>query len=129
LLPVEDASINNLKILIAEDDETSEMLISIAVKKFGKEIISIRTGTEAVEVCRKNPDIDLVLMDIDMPEMNGYEATRQIRQFNKDLVIIAQTAFGLSGDREKAIAAGCDDYIAKPIKIDELLEKIEKLFS
>jgi len=129
LLPVEDASINNLKILIAEDDETSEMLISIAVKKFGKEIISIRTGTEAVEVCRKNPDIDLVLMDIDMPEMNGYEATRQIRQFNKDLVIIAQIAFGLSGDREKAIAAGCDDYIAKPIKIDELLEKIEKLFS
>jgi len=118
-----------LKILIAEDDETSEMLISIAVKKFGKEIISVRTGTEAVAACRDNPDIDLVLMDIDMPEMNGYEATRQIRKFNKDVVIIAQTAFGLSGDREKALAAGCNDYISKPINADELLKKIEKLFS
>ena len=129
LTPVEDASINNLKILIAEDDETSEMLISIAVKKFGKEIISVRTGTEAVAACRNNRDIDLVLMDIDMPEMNGYEATRQIRKFNKDVIIIAQTAYALLGDNEKAIAAGCDDYIPKPIKTDELLKKIEKLFS
>ena len=128
---VDDATKNdvkNLKILIAEDDETSEMLITIAVKKFGKEILKARTGFEAVEVCRINPDTDLILMDIQMPVMNGHEATRQIRQFNKDVVIIAQTAFGLSGDREKALAAGCNDYIAKPINKDELHLLIQKYF-
>jgi CheY-like chemotaxis protein len=67
-------------------------------------------------------------MDIQMPVMSGYDATQQIRQFNKDVVIIAQTAFGLSGDREKAIEAGCNDYISKPINIDELLSLIQKHF-
>jgi CheY-like chemotaxis protein len=129
LLPVEDTSINKLKILIVEDDESSEKLISIAVKKFGEEIISVKTGTEAVAACLNNPDIDLVLMDIQLPEMNSYEATKQIREFNKDVIIIAQTSYALPGDRKKAIAAGCDDYITKPIKIDELLKKIEKLLS
>ena len=80
-------------------------------------------------VCRTNPDLDLILMDIQMPELNGYEVTRQIRQFNKDVVIIAQTAFGLSGDREKAIEAGCNDYIAKPINKAELLSLIQKYFN
>jgi len=128
LLPVEEISINKLKILIAEDDETSEMLISIAVKKFGKEIIRAKTGTEAVEACRKNQDIDLVLMDIQLPEINGYEATRQIRKFNKNIIIIAQTAYGLHGDKEKTIAAGCNDYIAKPINKHKLLASIQKYF-
>jgi PAS domain S-box-containing protein len=115
-----------LKIVIAEDDKTSEMFISIAIKPYTKEIIQVKTGIETVEICRNNPDIDLVLMDIQMPIMNGYDATRQIRQFNKDVIIIAQTAFGLSGDREKAIEAGCNDYISKPIKKDELIALIDK---
>ena len=120
--------IKKLKVLIAEDDVISEMLITIDVENFSKEILKARNGFEAVEVCRNNPDTDLILMDIQMPEMNGYEATRQIRQFNKDVVIIAQTAFGLSGDREKAIEAGCNDYIKKPIKKAELLSLIQKYF-
>jgi hypothetical protein len=115
-----------LKILIAEDDVASEILITAMVDFFGKEILKARTGLETVEVCRNNPDIDLVLMDIRMPDMGGYEATRQIRQFNKDVVIIAQTAYGLSGDREKAIDAGCNDYIAKPINKVELRALIQK---
>jgi CheY-like chemotaxis protein len=102
------------------------MFISIAIKPYTKEIIQVKTGIETVEICRNNPDIDLVLMDIQMPIMNGYDATRQIRQFNKDVIIIAQTAFGLSGDREKAIEAGCNDYISKPIKKDELIALIDK---
>ncbi len=106
--------IKNLKILIAEDDETSEMLITMTVRLFSKEILTARTGVHAVEICRNNPDLDLVLMDIKMPEMDGYTATRQIRQFNRNVVIIAQSAFAFSGDREKAIEAGCDDYIPKP---------------
>ncbi len=96
-------NVSKLKILIAEDDDVSEMLIAINIKEFGKEILKARTGVEAVEACRNNPDINLVLMDIRMPEMGGYEATRQIREFDKNVVIIAQTAYGLIGDREKQL--------------------------
>ena len=120
--------IRKLKILIAEDDRVSEMLIDKTLTTFGKEIIKARTGVEAIEVCQKNPDIDLVMMDIRMPDMGGYDATRQIRKFNKDVVIIAQTAHGLSGDREKAIEAGCNGYIAKPINKTEILLLIQKYF-
>lgn len=120
--------IRKLKILIAEDDKVSEMLIDKTLKTFGKKIIKARTGVEAVEACKKNPDIDLVMMDIRMPDMGGYDATHQIREFNKEVVIIAQTAHGLYGDREKAIEAGCNDYIAKPINKAELLLLIQKYF-
>jgi CheY-like chemotaxis protein len=118
--------IKNLKILIAEDDQTSEMLISTTMKVYDANVLKVRTGIEAVETCQKNPDIDLILMDIKMPEMDGYTATRHIRQFNKNVIIIAQTAYGLSGDREKAIAAGCDDYISKPMDVNKLIALIEK---
>ena len=67
-------------------------------------------------------------MDIKMPEMDGYEATRKIRQFNTEVIIIAQTAFALTGDREKAFAAGCNDYISKPIRKDKLKELIQQYF-
>jgi len=123
----EKNQIKKLKILVAEDDEPSEMLITMAIKMLSKEVLKARTGGEAVEICRNNPDIDLVLMDIRMPEMDGYEATRQIRQFNKDMVIVAQTAYGLTGDREKAIESGCNDYISKPfnkVSLTVLLKNI-----
>lgn len=115
-----------MKILIVEDDETSEMLLNIAVQSFSEKILTAVNGIEAIEMCRNEPDIDLILMDIKMPDMDGYEATRKIREFNKTVRIIAQTAFGLSGDKEKAIAAGCNDYISKPIVIEELKAKISK---
>ncbi len=120
--------IKNLKILIAEDDESSSRLISIAVQKFGKEIIKVQTGTAAIEACRSHSDIDLILMDIQMPEMDGYEATRHIRQFNPGVVIIAQTAYALTGDKEKALEAGCTDYIQKPIRKDEFMKIMQKYF-
>lgn len=113
-------AIKDLKILIAEDDNISKLLISIIVKPISREIIKVSTGTEAVEICKSNPDIDLILMDINMPEMGGYEATKCIRQFNKDIVIIAQTANGMEKDREDAILAGCTDYISKPINFNTL---------
>jgi len=117
-----------LKILIAEDDETSEMLISIVVKDFCKQIFKAKNGIEAIEICRNNPDLDLILMDIQMPVMNGYKATHRIRQFNNNIIIIAQTAFGQAGDRETALESGCNDYITKPIKRTELLALIQKYF-
>lgn len=125
---VETDQLLKLKILIAEDDEISEMLISKAVKKISREIINVRSGVEVVETCRNNPDIDLILMDIRMPDMDGYEATRQIRQFNKKVIIVAQTALGLINDREKAIEAGCTDYISKPINRARLIELVHTYF-
>ncbi len=120
--------VRKLKILIAEDDELSEMLIDNFIKIFGKEILKARTGKEAVEICRDNPDIDLILMDIRMPLLGGYEATKQIREFNKEVIIIAQTAYGLTGDREKSIKSGCNDYLAKPINKTKLQTMIQKYF-
>jgi len=120
--------LRKLNILIAEDDETSEILMSINVKEFSKDVLYARTGNDVVNICRNNPNLDLILMDIRMPELNGYEATRQIRQFNKKVVIIAQTAYGLSVDREKAIEAGCNDFIAKPTNKVKLLSLIQKYF-
>ena len=117
-----------LNILIVEDDEISTELISINIKPISNRIMLSQSGINAIEICRKNPDIDLILMDIRIADISGYEATKQIRQFNKDVIIIAQTAFGLTGDREKAIEAGCNDYITKPIKKIILLEKIENYF-
>jgi CheY-like chemotaxis protein len=124
----QDDNIRKLTILIAEDDEISEMLIDISVRLFAKTVFHVSTGVEAVKACQDNPDIDLILMDIRMPEMGGYEATRKIREFNGDVVILAQTAYGLAGDRERAIEAGCNDYIAKPVKKDELIALVQKYF-
>ncbi|WP_159522279.1 response regulator [Sunxiuqinia indica] len=118
----------NLKILIAEDDLASYQYLSILLKSFSTEIIHATTGVQTIELVNNNPDIDLIMMDIQMPEKNGYEATKEIREFNKDVVIVAQTAFAMEGDREKALAAGCNDYISKPIKRDVLVDLIHQLF-
>lgn len=120
--------IENLKILIAEDNENSGILIRILTSAFSNRILGASTGAEAVEICRNHPDLDLILMDIKMPGIDGYEATRQIRQFNKEVVIIAQTAFGMSGERAIALEAGCNDYISKPIETAILMEIIKKYF-
>jgi PAS domain S-box-containing protein len=125
----EDITLKIHNVLIAEDDLASEILFSIMIRIFSNKIFKVKTGTEAVDVCRKNPEIDLILMDIKMPGMDGYEATRQIRKFNKKVVIVAQTAYAQTGDRDKALAAGCNDYISKPIKKDELLSLIKKHFT
>ena len=121
--------IKPIKILVVEDDEGASFFIKVLINKFCKEVLYAKNGIEAVEICRTNPDIDLVLMDIKMPVMNGYEATREIREFNKEVLIIAQTAYALTGDREKALDAGCNDYITKPFKKLKLNELIQKYFA
>ncbi len=123
---VVENKLSDLTVLIVEDDEASQLLLEIELMKECKNVLLAKTGVEAVEYCKKIPEIGLVLMDIRMPEMSGYEATRQIRQFNKDLIIIAQTAHGLMGDREKVLKAGCNDYISKPIIINDLWALIYK---
>jgi CheY-like chemotaxis protein len=124
----ENLNVNGLTILIAEDDEVSILLLGKLIRTIGKEIIKVRTGWEAVEVCKNNPDIDLVIMDIQMPEMDGYEATRQIRKFNQNVIIIAQTALGVKGERARALAEGCTDYLPKPLVASEFAALIWKYF-
>lgn len=119
-------SLKKLKVLIAEDEEFSDTYLTIVLKDICSEILHAKTGRKSVELCKENTDLDLILMDIKMPDMDGYEATKEIRKFNKDIVIIAQTAYALEGDFEKALLVGCNDYISKPIDQNELLEKIRK---
>lgn len=116
---------NGQIILIVEDDETSYMLLRALLAPLNYKLIYAGNGKEAIQTFRDNPETDLILMDLKMPVMDGYEATRQIRAFDKDIPIIAQTAYALSGDNKKALEAGCDDYVVKPIRKEELLKKIE----
>ncbi len=119
-------SVKEKTILIVEDDALSfEYLVSV-LYNLDTKIIRAMNGKESVTLCKENTNINLILMDINMPVMNGYEATKIIKQFRPRLPIIAQTAYAIAGDREKALDAGCDDYISKPIKREELMEKIGK---
>ncbi|MBE0650246.1 MAG: GAF domain-containing protein [Bacteroidales bacterium] len=123
---LENENQKRLKILIVEDDEVSEMLLKYVLEPFSKEFLTTASGKKAIEICKQNPDIDIIMMDIRIPEMDGYESARQIRKFNKDVLIIAQTAFALEGDREKAMEAGCNDYISKPIQLDKFKVILQK---
>ena len=117
-------------IMIAEDEEINFLYLEHILKNITTEkyvIIHAKNGLEAVELCDSNKKIDLVLMDIKMPLMDGFEATKKIKAMNPNLPIIAQTAYSTTLDRNKALAFGCDDYISKPINKNDLIEKVMKL--
>ncbi len=116
------------KILIVEDDDLSLSFLKILLKKSGINTICVKSGEAAILSCKNDPDIKLVLMDINMPRMDGYEATMKIKEMCPDMPIIAQTAYAIPGDREKLSQAGCDDYISKPINKKMLMDKIKKYF-
>lgn len=120
--------ISGLKVLIVEDDKTSELYLRTILKKFTSNILSVQDGLDAVELCKSTSDINLIMMDINMPLMDGYEATRQIRRFNDKVIIVAQTAFALLGDKEKAIEAGCNDYLSKPLDLLGFKVILDKYF-
>lgn len=113
-------------LLLAEDDFASFKYFDVLFSRLHIDLIHANNGQEAVDLCRKHPEIGLVLMDLKMPVMNGLEATRIIKQFRPELPIIAQTAFALSGDEFIAREAGCDDYLPKPITKKALTEKLEQ---
>ncbi len=116
-----------IKVLIAEDNQFSYLHLSIIMRDFASEILHATNGSIAVDIIKNNPDIDLVLMDIKMPIMDGFEALNEIRKFNKTIKIVAQTAYALEGDRDKALDSGFDDYISKPIDIKKLKKIILKI--
>ena len=108
-------------ILVAEDVTTNFLLIKTALNKTGVKLIWAQNGRDAVEECKNAEQLDLILMDVRMPVMDGFEATKVIRKFLPDTPIIAQTSYAMDGDREKSLAAGCTDYISKPFNIKEFV--------
>jgi two-component system, cell cycle response regulator DivK len=123
-----DKSFNfsNKKILLVEDIDSNLKLLIALLKSTNAEILLAEDGSKAIEMCRKRDDIDLVLMDIMLPDISGIEATSTIKTFRKELPIIAQTAYAMAGDKEKCLEAGCDEYISKPISRLGLLNLMAK---
>jgi len=117
---------NNKTILIAEDEEINYMFMLEALRITNANILWAKDGQETIDMCRDNKEIDVVLMDVKMPVKDGYEASREIKAFKPNLPVIAQTAYAMSGEKERSKAAQCDDFIAKPIRPKELLSVISK---
>ncbi len=115
-----------INLLIAEDEEYNYLFISEILSEYNVNIIRAHHGKMAVDLCASNEKIHLVLMDVRMPVMDGYEAAKTIKKIRPDLPIVAQTAFALESDRKQAISEGFDDYIAKPVRTDLLIDLIVK---
>ena len=115
------------RILLVEDNETNMYLIKFVLEKSGYEVIEAREGTMAVKLAMKEKP-DLIIMDLQLPDIDGLEATKRIRASEADGVIpiVALTSFAMVGDREKALAAGCTGYIEKPINPETFITEIEK---
>ncbi len=119
-----------LVFLIVEDEESNIIVLRLLLqKKYNAEVLCARNGQQAVDLVEKRPDIDLIFMDMKMPVMDGYTATGIIKKMNKDLPVIAVTAYGLNGQRNEILNAGCDDYLAKPIQSVQIFDKVEKFLN
>jgi CheY-like chemotaxis protein len=121
---MENELLKGKKILIVEDDFSSRLYLNKVLQKSGVIIFNATNGQEAVDTARENPDIDFILMDLQLPVLDGYTATLLIREFRSDVIIIAQTAYGLMSEREKITESGFNDYIIKPILYENLIEKL-----
>jgi CheY-like chemotaxis protein len=115
-----------LKILIAEDNEVNFILVEEILKPTNITISRVTDGKEALDFCQRNPSVDFVLMDINMPVMDGFEATRLIKTIMPHIPIIACTAYAMEEEKEKCLEAGCDDYVSKPIVAELLFAICEK---
>jgi len=115
------------KILIADDDNISVILLTNYLKNINADFIIARNGQEALDLFNQNPSLDLILMDIKMPMLDGLEVTRQIKANNPNIKIIAETAFAMADDERKAIEAGCDAYITKPFNAERLITMVKDL--
>lgn len=117
---------NTSVILVVDDEESNSLLLKTILEKSSFHCLLAYNGEEAVDICIESPDVALVLMDFKMPVMDGYQATRRIKELRKSLPVIGVTAFAMTGDREKALEAGCDEYLTKPIHSEVLMAVIRK---
>lgn len=116
----------NKVILVVEDDHINYNYLDVLLKPTKATIYHTEKGEDAVELCRLFSFFNVVLMDIRLPGMNGFEATQLIKTIREDLPVIAQTAYASEEDRKAAMAAGCNDFIAKPIRANEMLDMIRR---
>jgi hypothetical protein len=114
-------------VLIAEDVNDNFLFLKTYLRKTKINVLWAKDGREAIDMCAKNNDIDIVLMDIRMPNVDGYEATAEIKKMKPNMPVIAQTAYALNSDYQKVFDSGCNDYITKPILGASLLEKMAAL--
>jgi len=121
---MENEFLKDKKILIVEDDLSSRLYLNKILEKTGAVLFNASDGQEAIDITRNEPGIDVILMDIQLPVIDGYDSANKIREIRKNIIIIAQTAYSLLGDREKIIASGFDDYIVKPILPRQLIDRI-----
>jgi len=113
-------------ILIVEDNEASNIYFEAALIKTKSKLLWAKNGFEAIEMVKQNPEIDFILMDINMPKMDGIEATKFIKSTNPEIIIVVQTAFIFSGEENLCRTAGCDEFITKPIRLNYLLDTIDR---
>jgi two-component system, cell cycle response regulator DivK len=118
------------KVLLVEDNEMNRDMLSRRLIRRGYEVVFAVDGQQGVDMARSEKP-DIILMDMSLPVMDGWEATRRVKsdEASRSVPVIGLTAHAMSGDREKAIEAGCDDYDTKPVELDRLIEKIERLLS
>ncbi|MCE5347977.1 MAG: response regulator [Bacteroidales bacterium] len=121
---MENKLLEGTKILIVEDDSSSKLYLNKILEKTGVKLLNADNGKEAVDIALENPDIDIVLMDLQLPVMDGYTSAKKIREFRNNIIIIAQTAYGLFGDQKKIMESGFNDFIIKPIYSQNLIDKL-----
>jgi hypothetical protein len=125
VIPVKGTDNSDTTILIVEDGEFNRYYLKELLSKQNYSLMFSENGEDAIEICKSSPEIDLVLMDIKLPGIDGFEATRVIKEYRPDLIVIAQTAYAMASDRVIAVEAGCDDYISKPIDAEKLLKMLK----
>jgi CheY-like chemotaxis protein len=118
-----------LHVLVAEDEVSNYLFLEEVLQEMGAALYWAKNGNEVLDILDQNPGINMILMDIKMPELNGLEVTKIIKNKYKDIPIIAQTAYAMEEDKEKCLQAGCDEYISKPIDINELTGILNKFIN
>jgi CheY-like chemotaxis protein len=125
---MQDSILKGKKILIVEDDLSSRLYLNKILEKTEAVLLNAGDGKEAFELVEKDPGIELILMDIQLPVMDGYTSAKKIREIRKEVRLIAQTAYSFAGDMEDMAASGFDDFLIKPIYSGELIEKLSSYY-
>lgn len=125
---MQDSILKGKKILIVEDDLSSRLYLNKILEKTEAILLNAGDGKEAIELVMNDPEIELILMDIQLPVMDGYTSAKKIRELRKEVKLIAQTAYSFTGDVEDMVASGFDDFLIKPIYSEQLIKKLSSYY-
>jgi len=125
---MQNSILKGKKILIVEDDMSSRLYLNKILEKTDAILLNAGNGQEAIDLVAKDPEIEIILMDIQLPVMDGYTSAKKIREMRKEIKLFAQTAYSMPDDMDEILSSGFDDFIIKPIFADQLIEKLSSLF-